>query len=921
MTNSKKGFKKLVFGVVATSLLTSTVATTIPFNVLAAEATSNQSQVGLGSGLQNVSEAPNLVQNNTFTGVSNWLPILYKGDPNDGRTFPSQSYGAVQTNGYYPVATGSQMKIKPSGDGSVTVWMGSLGQASLLTQTIQTIPGHYYQLKYTPTNINNGLYALIVRSGTSAYSGKMLWRNTNSISWTTPGGKERVGTFRADSNVISLGLNTNTNGTVKYSNISIVDISDIGKTTIDSLDVLSTQVTGRGEADADVTIKTDAGTIATGKTDKDGNYSITIPAQAEGTVVTASVTNGYGTSDASVTVQGIALAETTISELNQSSRVVSGQAEPEKLVIVKNSAGSTIASGYSDSEGHYQFDISPQRIGDTIKATVKVGDQVSAAETIVQDTRTPEEPTVNPVKDTDTVVTGRGEAGNTISVKIGDQTYTAPVNSDGTFSVVIPKQDGGTKIDVTQKNNDNNKVSPVKEVTVADTTLAAPTISPVKQGDTRVTVKGEPNTSVTLTTPDNDKTIKVTDANGEATFVVDPAKAGDTYIATQKGGNGKVSPEASVTVSAVVTKGTITTSNFTLGKDRSIVGNYTGDVKSFRVTIDGTVYNGGTIDSSKGTYAFYAFDKISKTGTFKIEGLDASGRILDTKNANIVNSSNPIPSTSGTVAPNTFTIGTDRYLTASYTGDVKAVKVTINGVDYTGGTVANGSVNFYIGDKISSTSDSVKITALDAYGRELDRKSVTVANKTVLTSGTVSPNVYTIGADRSLSATYTGDVKSVKVTINGVDYVGGTVANGSVSFYVGDKISSKSDVVKMTALDLNGKVLDQKNVNLASTSDNTVGTITPNQFSAGSDNYLTATYTGDVKSVKVTINGQVYSGGTVQNGQVNFYIGNKITSSADNVMITAYDLNNKKLDEKEVVVKNINGDIQPNAYTVPGDTV
>ncbi|EUJ17207.1 hypothetical protein PGRAN_16222, partial [Listeria grandensis FSL F6-0971] len=81
--------------------------------------------------------------------------------------------------------------------------------------------------------------------------------------------------------------------------------------------------------------------------------------------------------------------------------------------------------------------------------------------------------------------------------------------------------------------------------------------------------------------------------------------------------------------------------------------------------------------------------------------------------------------------------------------------------------------------------------------------------------GTITPSTFKVPGDTRLTATYTGDVKSVIVTINGTKHKGGTVSDGTVSFYIGNKIASTSDVVTIEAIGVDGKVLDTKNVTIA----------------------------------------------------------------------------------------------------------
>ncbi|EUJ42450.1 immunoglobulin-like domain-containing protein, partial [Listeria fleischmannii] len=381
---------------------------------------------------------------------------------------------------------------------------------------------------------------------------------------------------------------------------------------------------------------------------------------------------------------------------------------------------------------------------------------------------------------------------------------------------------------------------------------------------------------------------------------------GRRLLPLKTGANGKVSPAATVTVTAVVTTGTITTNNFTLGKDKYILGTYTGDVKSFRLTIDGTVYTGGATDPARGTYTFYALDKITKTGSFKIEGLDASGRVLDTKTGNIVANQTPNTPGTGTITANAFTIHQDKTVTGRLTGDVTSIGLVYNGTEYRGGTVnSDGTYSFYALNTITDKTKPAVMNGYDRNGNRIATSAITLYDaqdsNSGIGTGSMTAHNFVLGVDRNITGTFTGDVRSLGVTIGGVDYRGGSLnADGTFNFYAWDKIKNTTDAVVVNGYDRNGNRIATSAVSVTKPSSS--GTITPNTFTIPTDRYLTASYTGDVKAVKVTINGVDYTGGTVSGGQVNFYIGDKIKATSDLVKISAYDAYGQLLNQQTVQV-------------------
>lgn len=261
--------------------------------------------------------------------------------------------------------------------------------------------------------------------------------------------------------------------------------------------------------------------------------------------------------------------------------------------------------------------------------------------------------------------------------------------------------------------------------------------------------------------------------------------------------------------------------------------------------------------------------------------------------------------TAGTVTPNDFTIG-DKYITGTYSGDVASISMLLNSEDnkFNGATVKNGEFSFYVNDKKIKKTDVVTMVAYDKTGKELSRQQL---KYTAVTAGTIAPKEMTIPGDKSITGTYTGDVSSIAVDVKRGEtvtkYAGGTVSNGTFTFYSQDKIKAATDVVTVYAYDKAGKLLDTKVIKLKAAVVATKGTITPDSFTIGGKN-ITGTFTGDVKSVKVTVGGTPYSGGGTigTDGTFKFYVLGKVMTAGDVIEIQALDKAGKVLDTKTTTV-------------------
>ncbi|MBC1935864.1 leucine-rich repeat domain-containing protein [Listeria grandensis] len=248
----------------------------------------------------------------------------------------------------------------------------------------------------------------------------------------------------------------------------------------------------------------------------------------------------------------------------------------------------------------------------------------------------------------------------------------------------------------------------------------------------------------------------------------------------------------------------------------------------------------------------------------------------------------------GTVTPNEFILGKDKYLTGTYTGDVAKVQLKVGEDTYSGGTVADGKISVYAYGKIKNTTDEVTIIALDKDMNKLDEEKVTV--KTETSQGTITPDAFALGTDKYLEGTVTGDVAKVKLTVNGTPFNGGTVADGTFKVYAFDKIKNANDVVTITAYDKQGKELDSKTVTISALS----GTVTPDAYTFGTSKYVTGSYTGDVARMELEVDGEIFKGGTVAEGKINFYAHGKIKATSQVVNVLVYDKNGKLLDTEPV---------------------
>ncbi|MDQ0882988.1 S8 family serine peptidase [Peribacillus sp. V2I11] len=196
--------------------------------------------------------------------------------------------------------------------------------------------------------------------------------------------------------------------------------------------------------------------------------------------------------------------------------------------IAKQTAGTTISTRLIDNSGNKSIPVS-----------FKVADKTA-----------PARPSVNTVGDNSVKVTGKAEAGSSVTVKTGSTVLgKANSNSAGNFTVTMSKkQKAGKVLSVTATDKAGN-ISSIKTVTVADKTAPSkPTVNTVTTKTTKVTGKAEANSTVSIKA--SGKVIGSATATTKGTFSVKipKQKAGKNLYTFAKDKAKNVSESRKVTV-------------------------------------------------------------------------------------------------------------------------------------------------------------------------------------------------------------------------------------------------------------------------------------------------------------------------------------------------------------------------------------
>ncbi|MCM3225621.1 Ig-like domain-containing protein [Terribacillus saccharophilus] len=302
-----------------------------------------------------------------------------------------------------------------------------------------------------------------------------------------------------------------------------------------------TIVSGDGEPGSTIVITLPDGGTVEAPVDENGNWETEIPAQDPGEEIIVVITDPDGNLSDPVIVpvedeNTEAPDAPSVDPITDNDTDVSGDAEPGSTVVITLPDGSTVETPV-DENGNWEADIPVQEPGDEIIVVVIDPDNNASAPVIVpvegEDTEAPDTPSVDPVTDEDTNVSGDGEPGSTVVITLPDgSTVEAPVDEDGNWEVDIPAQDPGDEVIVVITDPAGNESDPVNvPVENADTEAPdSPSVDPVTDEDTNVSGDGEPGSTVVITLPDGSTIEAPVDEDGNWEADIPAQDPGDEVI-------------------------------------------------------------------------------------------------------------------------------------------------------------------------------------------------------------------------------------------------------------------------------------------------------------------------------------------------------------------------------------------------------
>ncbi|WP_241433679.1 Ig-like domain-containing protein, partial [Listeria floridensis] len=291
--------------------------------------------------------------------------------------------------------------------------------------------------------------------------------------------------------------------------ITVGDAISVAKPTINKVTNMQTSVTGTAPANSTVKL-TINGTTYTGTASSSGSYTITIPKQNVGTVISATATQSGVTSAATTTtvVNGDTTAPNApvINSITNTQRVVTGTAEAYSTVILYVNS-TIVGTGTATASGTFSITMnSTYATGTLVRGTAKdAAGNVSAygSRTVTSsDTIAPNAPGIDAVSDNQRVVTGTAEAYSTVKLYIGGALVgTTTATASGTYSITMSSTyPAGTVIQGTATDAAGNVSAYGSRIVTANDTTApnAPSINAITDKQVVVTGTAEANSTVKL---------------------------------------------------------------------------------------------------------------------------------------------------------------------------------------------------------------------------------------------------------------------------------------------------------------------------------------------------------------------------------------------------------------------------------------
>ncbi|HBE2200850.1 TPA: cell surface protein [Enterococcus faecalis] len=384
------------------------------------------------------------------------------------------------------------------------------------------------------------------------------------------------------------------------------------------------EITGTADPNTTIEVRDPSGAvIGTGTSDANGDFTVTLPTGTTNPGDTLTVIGKDNAGNESQPTEVLVPADATVTAPTVTGVTgnsvagyqVTGTADPNATIEIRDADGNVIATGTADGTGSFAVNLpaGTANANETLTALAKDPAGNTSTPTTFQ---TPADevvapPSVDKVTGNTTQgyqVTGTAELGTTIEVRATDGTVlgTATTGPTGQYTVTLASGKATAKqtVNVVAKNDTGLESQPTTAMTPADVTT--PTIGDITGDSTtgyEITGTADPNTTIEVRNPDG-TIIGTTTTDDQGNFTVDlPAGAanpGDTLTVVGKDGDGNKSQPTEVTVpeDATVAAPTVTTVTGTTATGYQVTGTAEPNVTIELHNEAGLVIATGTTDGA-----------------------------------------------------------------------------------------------------------------------------------------------------------------------------------------------------------------------------------------------------------------------------------------------------------------------------------
>ncbi|MBC2324682.1 Ig-like domain-containing protein, partial [Listeria booriae] len=498
---------------------------------------------------------------------------------------------------------------------------------------------------------------------------------------------------------------------------------------LEPVTTFSRMVTGKGTDNGRFRLSIDGVSRTVKNADENGIYVFNIKNQPIGTKIKVEMQSAGTWSvwkETTVTEGVVDPSSLTLDIAEAGDRVVTGVTEEADTQVRLSINGATKSAQKSnDTTGEFSFNTAALKEGDVVKVEMQVNGIYAVTKEFTVGEQGPgtgpgpspvTEFTINPMVDTDRVVTGTTEVANSqIRISLNGATKSVRTSdANGSYSYAIGKVNVGDVVKVEIRVN--GVYGHAKEITVGKAPNLADDliVNPVAASDKKVTGKTKnPSTSVRISLNGTTKTVITTGADGTFTYNISKLIAGD-IIKVEMRVDGAYTVSKEVTVTPGETLDTITLNDVNAAQT-TISGKTNQPNATIRVSLNGGVKT--NITSDKDGNFTYNIGRLKLDDVIKVELRVGS---VYTVSATTTVKKAPLTENDITINP---VVASDKKVTIKTVANTQ-IRISVNGATKTSPTTdANGEYTYNNSKLVAG--DIIKVEVRED-GKYTVSKTVTV---------------------------------------------------------------------------------------------------------------------------------------------------------------------------------------------------